>query len=97
MVKSAVEEDFFLKDHKDFVLKEQVDYPNGGTSRFYDNGADMVILDDGICNYKSGEKFFHMCSLPISKIAICINLRGYLDFWVILRRKSINIFCNKRR
>ena len=33
-----------------------------------------------------------MCSLPISKIAICINLRGYLDFWVILRRKSINIF-----
>ena len=58
MVKSAVEEDFFLKDHKDFVLKEQVDYPNGGTSRFYDNGADMVILDDGICNYKSGEKIF---------------------------------------
>lgn len=24
MVKSAVEEDFFLNDHKDFVLKEQV-------------------------------------------------------------------------
>lgn len=58
MVKSAVEEDFFLNDHKDFVLREQVDYPNGGTSRFYDNGVDMVILDDGICNYKTGEKVF---------------------------------------
>lgn len=34
----AAENDNFLIQHTDFSLREQVNYPNGGYSRFYDNG-----------------------------------------------------------
>ena len=42
----AAENDNFLIQHTDFSLREQVNYPNGGISRFYDNGIDMVIIDE---------------------------------------------------
>lgn len=58
MVKSIIEEDEFLAQHTDFSLREQVDYPNGGTSRFYDNGMDMVIVDEGICTHADKDPVF---------------------------------------
>ena len=33
-------------------------YPNGGVSRFYDDGVDMVIIDDEICSCREGEQIF---------------------------------------
>lgn len=56
MVESNIKEDKFLDQHIDFSLREHVQYPNGGTTNFYDNGVDMVIIDDGICN--EDEKVF---------------------------------------
>lgn len=58
MVESITEKDLFLEQHTDFSLREQVNYPNGGYSRFYDDGRDMVILDYSICTYKDGEPVF---------------------------------------
>ena len=46
----AADSDNFLIQHTDFSLREQVNYPNGGISRFYDNGIDMVIIDENICD-----------------------------------------------
>ncbi|MCF0186636.1 MAG: DEAD/DEAH box helicase family protein, partial [Bacteroidaceae bacterium] len=51
MAEFDFEKDEFLTNHTDFSLREQVAYPNGGISRFYDNGTDMVILDSGICEH----------------------------------------------
>jgi len=50
--------DSFLVQHTDFSLREQVKYPNGGQSRFYDNGTDMVIIDEDICTHDTGEPIF---------------------------------------
>lgn len=58
MVESHTQKDSFLVQHTDFTLREQVQYPNGGISRFYDNGVDMVIIDDNICAHHSGEPVF---------------------------------------
>lgn len=58
MVESNTEKDKFLVQHTDFSLREQVNYPNGGISRFYENGIDMVIIDDDICNHKTGDTIF---------------------------------------
>lgn len=58
MVEFNTSKDKFLIQHTDFSLREQVIYPNGGTSRFYDNGVDMVIIDDGICDHKSEDSVF---------------------------------------
>lgn len=61
MVESNTSEDKFLDQHADFSLREQVIYPNGGISRFYDNGVDMVIIDDNICDHESdGTVFSYM-------------------------------------
>lgn len=61
MVESNTSEDQFLDQHADFSLREEVIYPNGGTSRFYDNGVDMVIIDDNICDHESdGTVFSYM-------------------------------------
>ena len=49
MVESNTSKDSFLVQHTDFSLREQVKYPNGGVSRFYDNGTDMVIIDEDSC------------------------------------------------
>ena len=49
MAKFNSAKDSFLVQHTDFSLREQVKYPNGGQSRFYDNGTDMVIIDEDIC------------------------------------------------
>lgn len=35
-----------------------MNYPNGGYSRFYDNGIDMVIIDENICDHTPGEPVF---------------------------------------
>jgi len=53
-----IAKDKFIIRHTDFSLREQVIYPNGGTSRFYDNGMDMVIIDDNICERKEEEPVF---------------------------------------
>ncbi len=58
MAKSTIEKDIFLIEHKDFSLTEVVHYPNGGCSRFYDNGIDMVIIDDHICDKNEDEPIF---------------------------------------
>lgn len=58
MVESFASEDNFLVQHMDFSLREQVKYPNGGTSKFYDNGIDMVIIDENICVRNSVEPIF---------------------------------------
>lgn len=58
MAEPAITKDKFIIDHADFKLREQVDYPNGGTSKFYDNSMDMVIIDEDICEYNKGETVF---------------------------------------
>ena len=58
MAESAIKEDEFLIQHEDFTLKEEVTYPNGGTSRFYENGVDMVIIDNNICDVGENEAVF---------------------------------------
>lgn len=58
MVEFNTSQDRFLIQHTDFSLREIVKYPNGGSSRFYENGVDMVIIDDGICRHKSEEPIF---------------------------------------
>ena len=45
-------------EYKDFSLREVVEYPNGGISHFFENGKDMVIIDNGICDLKQGEQIF---------------------------------------
>ena len=58
MAQSDSEKDKFLVEYKDFSLREVVEYPNGGTSHFFENGKDMVIIDNGICDLKQGEQIF---------------------------------------
>lgn len=58
MVEPNTSKDRFLVQHTDFSLREQVNYPNGGWSVFYDNGTDMVIIDENICAHTSEEPVF---------------------------------------
>ena len=58
MVESIPEKDQFLIAYPNYVLRETVTYPNGGVSRFYDDGVDMVIIDDKICSCRDGEQIF---------------------------------------
>ncbi len=58
MVESNTSKDNFLVQHTDFSLREQVKYPNGGLSSFYDNGTDMVIIDEDICVHDPEEPVF---------------------------------------
>ena len=58
MVESIPEKDQFLIAYPNYVLRETVTYPNGGVSRFYDDGVDMVIIDDEICFCRDGEQIF---------------------------------------
>ena len=58
MAKFNSAKDSFLVQHTDFSLREQVKYPNGGQSRFYDNGTDMVIIDEDICTHDTGKPIF---------------------------------------
>ena len=58
MAESVPRKDEFLIAYPDYVLRETVTYPNGGVSRFYDDGVDMVIIDDEICSCREGEQIF---------------------------------------
>ena len=58
MAEPTITKDKFIIDHVDFGLREQVNYPNGGTSKFYDNGTDIVIIDEDICDCNKGEAVF---------------------------------------
>ena len=58
MAESDIEKDRVLAEHADFRFREQVCYPNGGISRFYDNGIDMVVIDDDICAHEPKEPVF---------------------------------------
>lgn len=58
MVESTPSKDSFLVEHTDFSLREKIKYPNGGISNFYDNGKDMVIIDEDICEHKSNDPVF---------------------------------------
>jgi len=58
MAESIPEKDQFLIAYPNYVLRETVTYPNGGVSRFYDDGVDMVIIDDEICSCREGEQIF---------------------------------------
>lgn len=43
---------------KSLSAKEIVKYPNGGKSYFYVIDQTVVIIDEGICNYNSGDEVF---------------------------------------
>ena len=58
MAESIPEKDPFLIAYPNYVLRETVTYPNGGVSRFCDDGVDMVIIDDEICSCRDGEQIF---------------------------------------
>lgn len=58
MAESDTSKDLFLKEHPEFTLCDQVVYPNGGKSSFYDNGKDMIIIDEDICTHQSDERIF---------------------------------------
>lgn len=58
MAESTSSKDPFLIEHNDYSLREKVKYPNGGTSNFYDNGKDMVIIDNNICKYNAKDPIF---------------------------------------
>lgn len=58
MVEPTPSKDPFLVEHTDFSLREKIKYPNGGTSNFYDNGKDMVIIDENICAHNSSDPVF---------------------------------------
>lgn len=58
MAESIPEKDQFLTAYPNYVLRETVTYPNGGVSHFYDDGVDMVIIDDEICSCRNGEQIF---------------------------------------
>lgn len=58
MAESVPKKDEFLTAYPDYVLRETVAYPNGGVSRFYADGVDMVIIDDEICSCREGEQIF---------------------------------------
>lgn len=58
MVESNTSKDSFLVQHTEFSLREQVKYPNGGVSSFYDNGIDMVIIDENICTHNPEQPVF---------------------------------------
>lgn len=58
MVESTPSKDQFLVEHADFSLREKIKYPNGGISNFYDNGKNMVIIDEDICEHKSNDPVF---------------------------------------
>ena len=58
MAEPTITKDKFIIDHVDFGLREQVNYPNGGISKFYYNGTDMVIIDEDICDCNKGEAVF---------------------------------------
>lgn len=42
----------------EFSLMEIVDYPNGGTSKFYSDGKTVVIIDRDICKCETKEEAF---------------------------------------
>ena len=58
MAEPTITKGKFKIDHVDFGLRELVNYPNGGTSKFYDIGTDMVIIDEDICDCNKGEAVF---------------------------------------
>ncbi len=58
MVECHNEKDDFISQHSGFSLRDTVIYPNGGISKFYDNGTDMVILDYHICDVRENEPIF---------------------------------------
>ena len=58
MAEYIPEKDQFLTAYPNYVLRETVTYPNGGVSRFCDDGVDMVIIDDEICSCCDGEQIF---------------------------------------
>lgn len=69
----AADSDNFLIQHTDFSLREQVNYPNGGISRFYDNGIDMVI----IVTITLVSLFFLICLLQTNRTVISISLKEF--------------------
>ena len=66
MAESAVEKDIFLIDHPEFKLCEEVAYPNGGSSRFYDDGKDMIIIDKDICTHEKDDPAFRYMLIVVN-------------------------------
>ena len=56
MVESNIEKEGFLAQHTDFSLREQVLYPNGGKSCFYDNGIDISSISEVVKIHEQGAK-----------------------------------------
>lgn len=81
MAESDIEKDRFLAEHADFRFREQVCYPNGGISRFYDNGTDMVVIDDGICSHEPKEPVFPYMLITERQNDYMHRFQGCFAFW----------------
>ena len=79
MVESNTSKDSFLVQHTDFSLREQVKYTNGGVSNFYDNGIDMVIIDENICTMYEYFDIFLNRMLMCRKASNCLGLQFQLN------------------
>lgn len=78
MAEPTITKDKFIIDHVDFGLREQANYPNGGTSKFYDNGTDMVIIDEDICDCNAIQQNTILCN-EISSKRIRYQKKGRLS------------------
>ena len=96
MAEHSIGKDEFLMQHEEFLLREQVEYPNGGRSRFYDNGVDMVIIDDGICDHDGETPVF-------SYMLLTDKQNHYMhEFWRVFRflgyeKEKINQYLKQRK
>ena len=92
MVESNIEKEGFLAQHTDFSLREQVLYPNGGKSCFYDNGIDMIIIDDDICNHEKKEPVFSYMLITDKQNNYIHQFRRVFRFLDMNERRLTDIF-----
>lgn len=96
MAERSIGKDEFLMQHAEFLLREQVDYPNGGRSRFYDNGVDMVIIDDGICDHDGETPVFSYMLLTDKQNHYMHEFRRVFRF-LGYEKEKINQYLKQRK
>ena len=64
----------------EYTLVETVDYPNGGSSAFYSDGEDAIILDDGICRREGDEPPFEYMQITDKQNACMKKYRRVYRF-----------------
>ena len=96
MAERSIGKDEFLMQHTEFLLREQVEYPNGGRSRFYDNGVDMVIIDDGICDHDGETPVFSYMLLTDKQNHYMHEFRRVFRF-LGYEKEKINQYLKQRK